>query len=77
MNKRPIPDNAAHQHGHISEWLWSVSLILALLCSTRICDASQADFQASADVLKSRQQTIVKLFGAGGGSLDSYGEGRI
>ncbi len=40
-------------------------------------DASQADFQASADVLKSRQQTIVKLFGAGGGSLDSYGTGTL
>ena len=77
MNNRPISDDAAHQSCRNFGWLWSVSLILALLCLTRICDAAQADFQATTDILKSRQQTIVKLFGAGGGSLDSYGTGTL
>ena len=51
------------------------ALILTLLFASDRCCASQSDFRATAEVLRSQQQTIVKLFGAGGGSLDSYGTG--
>ena len=53
-----------------------VALLLFLLTSTT-SHAAQPDFQATTDVLKSRQQTIVKLFGAGSGNLDSYGSGTL
>ena len=52
-------------------------LIPTILFASANCLASQSDFQATADVLQSQQQTIVKLFGAGGGSLDSYGTGTL
>ena len=52
-------------------------LIMMLFLASGLCHAVQADFQATADILKSRQQTIVKLFGAGGGNLDSYGTGTL
>ncbi|RLT05808.1 MAG: PDZ domain-containing protein [Planctomycetota bacterium] len=53
------------------------ALILTLLFASDRCCASQSDFRATAEVLRSQQQTIVKLFGAGGGSLDSYGTGTL
>lgn len=54
----------------------ATAILMALLIATT-CHASQADFQSTSDVLKSRQRTIVKLFGAGAGSLDSYGTGTL
>ncbi len=53
-----------------------VTLLLFLFTSSTV-HASQSEFQATADVLTSRQQTIVKLFGAGSGNLDSYGSGTL
>jgi serine protease Do len=54
----------------------SIALLILLFASTT-SHAAQPDFQATADVLTSRQQTIVKLFGAGSGNLDSYGSGTL
>ena len=55
-----------------------IAIILLLIASiTPTCRAAQADFQSTTEVLKSRQQTIVKLFGAGSGNLDSYGSGTL
>ncbi len=62
--------------GICSRTFRSFALLLALL-TVGTSFASQSDFQPTADVLKSQQQTIVKLFGAGGGSLDSYGTGTL
>ena len=62
---------------HAFERVRWTSLILTLLFVSDKCSASQSDFRATAEVLKSQQQTIVKLFGAGGGSLDSYGTGTL
>lgn len=62
---------------HAIERACRTSLILTLLFISGRCCASQSDFRATAEVLKSQQQTIVKLFGAGGGGLDSYGTGTL
>ena len=62
---------------HLFERASRTALIQLMLLATCDCYASQVEFQATADVLKSQQQTIVKLFGAGGGSLDSYGTGTL
>jgi len=53
------------------------TVILLLLFAPATSHAAQSDFQSTADILKSRQQTIVKLFGAGSGNLDSYGSGTL
>ena len=64
---------------HTFERVYRPALILAMLFASGRCCASQSqsDFRATEEVLKSQQQTIVKLFGAGGGSLDSYGTGTL
>ena len=77
MNSRLISGDVQHRLLHITGWLCRVSLMLLFGYLASPCHAADADFQPTTDVLNSRQQTIVKLFGAGGGSPDSYGTGTL
>ena len=58
-----------------------VPLLLAFifsfaLCSGR-CPAAPDTLKSTTDVVNAQEQVIVKLFGAGAGSLDSYGTGTL
>ncbi len=54
-----------------------VTLILSLTLFAGQCPAAPATPQSTTDVLNAPQKVIVKLFGAGAGSLDSYGTGTL
>lgn len=52
-----------------------LAVVLILICAAQICEAQDSKTQQA--LIEARQKCVVKLFGAGVGSLDSYGSGVV